>query len=259
MKQARLLKQICDDKSLLVAVAESVTVGHLQSTIASVPGASTFFRGGITAYNIDQKVGVLGVKRAHAEQVDCVSSQVAAEMALGASRLFEAHIGLATTGYAEPPDPSSSTDAYAFFAIWDKRESSGRPVRSGRLNSVSVDRVRNQRLYAEMVLDKLVEYLASREGRNVGHQNTVRIERLQGGEYSIGRRLVDDISLIDGAVKAVKRSIPITALQIDQIFEVVTTEGIMRGKPGDWLLQGVVGEIYICPDDVFRRSYDYPL
>src|SRR5262245_51503016 len=101
MEQARILKQICDNKRLLVATAESVTAGHLQSIIASVSGASTFFRGGITAYSIEQKVGVLGVGRAHAERVDCVSSQVAAEMALGATKLFEAHIGLATTGYAE--------------------------------------------------------------------------------------------------------------------------------------------------------------
>ena len=30
----------------------------------------------------------------------------------------------------------------------------------------------------------------------------------------------------------------------------------MAGRTGDWLIAGVVGEVYICPDDVFRRSYD---
>jgi nicotinamide-nucleotide amidase len=109
------LKRICDDRGLLVATAESVTVGRLQSMLGAVSGSSTFFRGGITAYHIDQKVALLNVERAHATRVDCVSPQVAAEMAEAATRLFNAHLGLATTGYAEPPDGSATSDA--FFAI----------------------------------------------------------------------------------------------------------------------------------------------
>lgn len=73
----------------------------------------------------------------------------------------------------------------------------------------------------------------------------------------MGKTVVDDILSADGAIKAVKRPIPITALQLNERFEVVTTEGIMNGNAGDWLIQGVVGEVYICPDEVFRRSYDY--
>jgi nicotinamide-nucleotide amidase len=102
IESIRFIKQICDTKRIFLAVAESVTVGRLQSMIGAVSGASTFFLGGLTAYNIEQKVRLLGVERAHAELVDCVSPQVAAEMVIGASRIFQADIGLATTGYAEP-------------------------------------------------------------------------------------------------------------------------------------------------------------
>jgi nicotinamide-nucleotide amidase len=259
MEQVLILKQICDERRLLVATAESVTAGHLQSMIAAVSGASTFFRGGITAYSIDQKVEVLGVERAHAERVHCISLQVAAQMALGATRLFEADIGLATTGYAEPPDFPNSSVAHAFYAIWDRRESRGDPVRSGKLISSSADRVVNQRFYARLVLEELVAYLIASERLNVKYQDLLRIERLPNGHYRLGQQIVEHILNIEGAVKAVKRSIPITALQISQPFEVVTTEGIMRGRSGDWLLQGVVGEVYICPDDVFRLSYDHSL
>jgi nicotinamide-nucleotide amidase len=66
----------------------------------------SFFLGGITAYNIEQKVRLLGIDRAHAELVDCVSPRVPEEMAEGVSNMFQADIGLATTGYAEPPDTS---------------------------------------------------------------------------------------------------------------------------------------------------------
>ena len=103
MEQAQKIKQICVHNELRVATAESLTAGHVQSLIASVSGASDFFCGGITAYNIDQKVKHLGVDRIHAAGVDCVSPQVAAEMALGATEMFDAHIGVSTTGYAEPP------------------------------------------------------------------------------------------------------------------------------------------------------------
>ena len=83
----------------------------------------------------------------------------------------------------------------------------------------------------------------------------LRIERLENGKYRLGETVVDDISHLEGAVTAVKRPIEITALRIHEPFRVVTTEGEMNGQPGDWLIKGVMGEVYICPDDVFERSY----
>ena len=85
----------------------------------------------------------------------------------------------------------------------------------------------------------------------------LRIERLENGKYRLGEGVVDDISHVEGAVTAVKRPIPVTALQINEPFSVVTTEGEMKGQPGDWLIKGVMGEVYICPDDVFERSYSW--
>ena len=84
-----------------VAVAESLTAGSLQALIASVSGASRYFLGGVTAYNIEQKVSLLGVDRAVAEPVNCVSDSVALQMAAGIRRLTGADVGIATTGYAE--------------------------------------------------------------------------------------------------------------------------------------------------------------
>lgn len=108
------------------------------------------------------------------------------------------------------------------------------------------------------MLQELVGYLASREGIKLNKPELLRIERTEDGKYRLGQQIVGNIVEVKGAVKAVKRSVPITALQIDRPFEVMTSEGIMQGKRGDWLIQGVVGEVYICPDFVFKRSYDYP-
>src|SRR4051794_32647968 len=85
-----------------LSVAESLTSGQVQTRIGAISGASQFFLGGVTAYTLEQKVQLLGVDRSLAEPVDCVSAEVAEQMARGACRLFGSDVSIATTGYAEP-------------------------------------------------------------------------------------------------------------------------------------------------------------
>jgi len=81
MSPARELKRLLLPKpSLTVAVAESLTCGHVQAAIGAVPGASGYFLGGITAYTVAEKVRHLGVDRRHAQAVNGVSQRVAVEM-----------------------------------------------------------------------------------------------------------------------------------------------------------------------------------
>lgn len=96
---AERLPLLLGDRS--IAVAESLTAGNLQALIASVSGASGYFLGGITAYNIDQKAALLGVDRAVAAPVNCVSEAVVRQMVAGVRRATGADVGIATTGYAE--------------------------------------------------------------------------------------------------------------------------------------------------------------
>lgn len=37
---------------------------------------------------------------------------------------------------------------------------------------------------------------------------------------------------------------------------VFTTEGTMFGDVGDWIIQGVEGELYPCRDSVFQVTYE---
>ncbi|HTZ68003.1 MAG TPA: hypothetical protein VMB83_11150 [Roseiarcus sp.] len=173
--------------------------------------------------------------------------------------MFNAEIGISTAGYAEPPESENSSGAYAFYAIWDKAAGSSEPVRSGKLLGAKPERVGNQRLYAELALRELVAYLVSRHGADLSFQDVLRIERLADGRYKFGERIVNDVLDLPGAIRAMKKAVPITALKIKEPFEVLTSEGLMQGAVGDWLLKGVVGEVYICPDHVFEKSYNYPL
>ena len=51
------IKNILIDRGETIAVAESLTSGHLQVALASAENASEFFQGGITVYNLGQRRG----------------------------------------------------------------------------------------------------------------------------------------------------------------------------------------------------------
>ncbi|WP_404424375.1 CinA family protein [Nibricoccus sp. IMCC34717] len=142
-----------------LAVAESLTCGHLQALLGSVSGASAWFRGGVTAYTLAQKVALLGIDRAHAAEVDCVSERVAREMAAGARRLFSAAVGLSTTGYAEP-NARVATPFACWALAWG--DDSATEMLSGRFECPGLDRQGVQRAVAAEVHAHWQAWLRSR-------------------------------------------------------------------------------------------------
>jgi nicotinamide-nucleotide amidase len=140
-------------------VAESLTCGQVQAGVGAISGASEFFLGGITAYSLDQKVAHLGIDRAGAKKVKCVSADVARQMALGVCRLFGSDLGLATTGYAERAPASGVAEPFAWWAMAHVRR--GRPVAliSGRVECPGSARVQTQMIVAAAALAELTDYL----------------------------------------------------------------------------------------------------
>jgi nicotinamide-nucleotide amidase len=100
-----------------IAVAESVTAGLLQNALSSAEKASEFFEGGITTYNVNQKYVQLHINLAHAVSCNCVSEQVAGEMALGVAKTFRSDWGVAVTGYASPVPGHEMKKFFACFAV----------------------------------------------------------------------------------------------------------------------------------------------
>lgn len=146
-----------------LAVAESLTCGHLQALIGEVSGASDYFLGGITAYTLEQKVRHLRVNRTHAKQVACVSQRVAVEMAEGVCELFGADLGLATTGYAEPNRAAGVKVPLAWWALCHRRRGGRSVIISGLVEVPGAKRVAVQERVSREVLAALVGYL--RESR----------------------------------------------------------------------------------------------
>lgn len=149
---------------LTLAVAESVTCGQVQARVGGISGASDFFRGGITAYSLDQKVRHLGVERAAARRVNSVSAEIVGQMARGVCALFRSDLGIATSGYAEPAPAENVSDPFAWWALVHVRR--GRIVgeRHGRIECPGEARTDVQAIVADAVLAELVEYLRELRG-----------------------------------------------------------------------------------------------
>ncbi len=89
-------------KKATVSVAESCTGGNIGHLITSVPGSSSYFKGGIIAYSNEIKEKILGVNKRNIDIYGAVSKQVVEEMALGALKLFNTDFSIAISGISGP-------------------------------------------------------------------------------------------------------------------------------------------------------------
>ena len=120
--------------------------------------------GGVTAYSLEEKVKLLGVDRAGAKKVNCVSAEVAEQMARGACALFGADVALATTGYAEPSRADGVAVPFAWWAVAMRGPRGKFLLRHGRVECPSATRVDAQRIVADAALAELVAFLREVRG-----------------------------------------------------------------------------------------------
>src|SRR5207253_8325840 len=79
-----IVLQLCRERGLTLATAESITGGMIGSRLTSVPGSSEVFVGGIVAYSDEVKERELGVPTDVLREHGAVSPETAAAMARGA-------------------------------------------------------------------------------------------------------------------------------------------------------------------------------
>lgn len=112
---AAVVLQLCRERMLTIAVAESCTGGLLGARLTAVPGSSDVVRGGVIAYHNDVKRKLLGVEAITLAEHGAVSEPVARQMASAARRVTGASIGLAITGVA---GPSGGTTEKPVGTVW---------------------------------------------------------------------------------------------------------------------------------------------
>jgi competence/damage-inducible protein CinA-like protein len=99
---AQLVLDLCRERNLTLATAESCTGGMVAERLTAVSGASDVFVGAVVAYSNEVKERELGVPGELLERHGAVSAETAAAMAAGARERLGADVAIAVTGIAGP-------------------------------------------------------------------------------------------------------------------------------------------------------------
>lgn len=99
---AELVLELCRERGVTLATAESCTGGMVAARLTDVPGSSDVVLGGVVAYANDVKTAELGVPEPLLAEHGAVSAEVAAAMAAGVRIRLGADVGIAVTGVAGP-------------------------------------------------------------------------------------------------------------------------------------------------------------
>ena len=102
------------DRSVNLAVAESLTGGLLGATLTTVPGASEVYLGGVISYATRLKTDLLGIPARTIAEHTVVSDEVAIGMAVGLQERTDADWVIAVTGVAGP----DGQDGHAPGEVW---------------------------------------------------------------------------------------------------------------------------------------------
>ncbi|NQT31875.1 MAG: CinA family protein [Deltaproteobacteria bacterium] len=145
-------------KGLTLGIVESATGGLLSHRITNIAGSSDYYKGSITAYSNQVKIGVVGVKEATIQQYGAVSPQIAEEMAQGGRRILSADICIADTGIAGPGGASPGKPVGLFYIGLSHGERT-----FSQQHNFQGDREQNKQSAAEAALSWLAEYLAGLE------------------------------------------------------------------------------------------------
>ena len=99
---AEIVLDLCRERGLTLATAESCTGGLVSARLTSIPGSSAVFLGGVVSYADGVKESALGVPREILERHGAVSAEAAEAMAHGARERLGADVGVSVTGIAGP-------------------------------------------------------------------------------------------------------------------------------------------------------------
>ncbi len=136
------LGQVCLERRLVVATAESCTGGWIAQVITHTPGSSAWFDRGFVTYANAAKTDMLGVRTDTIERFGAVSLETAAEMASGALMHSNATISLAITGIAGPTGGSPEKPVGTVCFAWCLRGCA--PSSERRLFSGDREAIRRQ-------------------------------------------------------------------------------------------------------------------
>ncbi len=144
-----------------LSTAESCTAGQISAAITSVPGSSTYFKGGVVSYTNEVKTSLLGVPAELLEEKGAVSEEVAREMAQGAMRELHTDYALAVTGYAGPGGGDEAPVGTIWIAVGNADELITRKLEGDDGRDVNLQRATFTAL--QMLLNLLKKHYPAEE------------------------------------------------------------------------------------------------
>lgn len=99
---SREIQQYLYGSEKTVGTAESCTGGRVAESVIAIPGASTYFKGGIVCYTNEIKERLLGISHELLEEKSAVCEEVAVELVKGAIKALNVDFAIASTGVAGP-------------------------------------------------------------------------------------------------------------------------------------------------------------
>ena len=112
---SREISQKLYESGMTLSTAESCTGGRIAESIISVPGSSTYFKGGVICYTNEVKEELLNVDHQLLEEKTAVCEDVAIAMVKGAIKTLNTNFAISATGTA---GPGGATDGIPVGTIW---------------------------------------------------------------------------------------------------------------------------------------------
>lgn len=117
------LLQALKEKNLTIGSIESMTGGLFSAKFTEIPGASSVFKGSIVTYSSEEKINVVGVKKATINKYGVVSKEVAVEMAEKGRKLLNVDLCVSVTGNAGPTcEPGGKPAGCFYIAVSSSKE-----------------------------------------------------------------------------------------------------------------------------------------
>ncbi|MFT4216390.1 MAG: CinA family protein [Micropruina sp.] len=156
---AEVVGRTLTERGLTLATSESLTGGLLGATVTSVPGASSYYVGGVVVYATEQKARIGGVDPRVLRKHGVISEQTAVEMVVGVQDLTRADYALAASGVAGPAAQEGHPPGVVWIAVIGPTIGAMKPLPTALCFQFEGDReaVREQTVAAalRMLLDLL--------------------------------------------------------------------------------------------------------
>ena len=148
-----LVHDLLIESSFTISVAESCSSGFIASELTSISGSSSYFSGGVIAYNDEIKIKILDINKDTIIKESSVSSIVAELMAKNVAKKFNTDFAISTTGYASSSSQNISPLGTVFIAIKTPMKTIVKQFLFSGSRKIIIDQVKDKAF--EMLLEEI--------------------------------------------------------------------------------------------------------